>query len=171
MKRLAPFKIIVGEEVLTNRGEIIGLFLEKEIPPHRSPEETIFFIKDQGGLVCIPHPFDRFRPHSKIHKKALVSILDSIDLVEVANSRTYLKRDSRHALRLADNLDVPQIAGSDAHVVREIGKTYIEMPDFENAEQFCESLRQGRIFSHKTGAFIHFYNIRNRLIKRIDRGS
>lgn len=167
MKRIAPFVVIPGEEVFTKQGEIIGLFLEEEVPPGLSPEETVERIKAQGGLVYIPHPFDRFRPHSRIRRDALDRIASHIDLIEVANSRTFMRRDSARALELARSLGVPGIAGSDAHVVREIGRTYMEIPEFKDAGQFIQSLREGRIVSSKTSALVHFYNIRNRLLKRL----
>jgi hypothetical protein len=170
VKRIAPFKVIVGEEILTNRGEIIGYFLNEEVPPHLSPAETIARIKEQGGLVCIPHPYDRFRPHSKLRRDALKRILPQVDMIEIANSRTFLSRDSRRALELARVNGLPGTAGSDAHVVGEIGKTYLEMPDFKTPQEFLAALRQAGVVSNKTSILIHFYNIRNRLIKRLGRG-
>jgi len=166
VKRAAPFKVIVGEEMMTTCGEIIGLFLSEEIPSHLSPEETVARVKSQGGLVCIPHPFDRFRPHSRLHRDALERIMPQIDVIEVYNSRTYLLRDSERALQFARVHGLPGIAGSDAHVVREIGRTHMELPDFNDAEQFRLALTQSRIVRRKTGIITHFYNVRNRLVKR-----
>ena len=169
MKRTAPFKVIVGEEVLTTGGEIIGLFLKEEIPPHLTPEETVGLIKAQGGLVCIPHPFDRFRPHSRLRLDALEKLLPDVDMIEVHNSRTFLQRDSLRALQFAQKHGLPVTVGSDAHVVSEIGKSFIEIPEFNDAGQFRLALGQGRIFTGKTSVFVHLYNIRNRLIKRLKR--
>lgn len=169
VKRIAPFKVIVGEEILTTCGEIIGLFLSEEIPPRLSPEETVSQIKAQGGLVCIPHPFDRFRPYSRLRRDALESITPDIDLIEVFNSRTYLLRDSARALQFAQSHGLPGTVGSDAHIIREIGRSYMELPEFNDAEQFRRALGQARIIRHKTGVLIHFYNVRNRLLKRLKR--
>lgn len=166
MERIAPFKVIVGEEVMTTRGEIIGLFLNEEVPRRLSPEETVSRIKAQGGLVCIPHPFDRFRPHSRLRGDALESIAKDIDLVEVFNSRTYLRRDSARAARFARSRGLPGIAGSDAHVVSEIGRSYVEMPEFADAAEFKRALNQATIVERKTAILTYFYNVRNRLIKR-----
>jgi predicted metal-dependent phosphoesterase TrpH len=165
LKRIAPFEVIVGEEVETTGGEIIGLFMSEEIPSHLSPDETVARIKDQGGLVCIPHPFDRFRHHSRLRAEALKRITTEIDLIEVFNSRTYLLRDSARALEFATEHGLPGTVGSDAHVEREVGRSYIEMPEFDGTEQFIASLRQGSIFRRKTSTIVQFYNIRNRLIK------
>ena len=169
LERIAPFKVIVGEEVATDSGEIIGLFLKEDIPHHLSPEETVALIKAQGGLVCIPHPFDRFRPHSRLRHDALERIKQDIDLIEVFNSRTYLLRDSVRAQQFAQSNGLPVTAGSDAHVIQEIGRAYMELPEFNDAEQFCKVLEKGIIFGRKTSVIVHFYNVRNRLIKLLQR--
>ena len=169
VKRLAPFKVIVSEEILTTQGEIIGYFLTEEIPPRLSPEETVAQIKAQGGLSCIPHSCDRFRSSSKLRPRALEKIIPDIDLIEVFNSRTMLLRDSARALELARRHDLPGTAGSDAHIVREIGSTYMEIPEFNDAEQFRQAVRQGKVWEHRTNFLIHFYGIRNRLIKQFQR--
>ncbi len=168
-KRIAPFKIIVGEEILTNQGEIIGYFLSEEIPPHLSPEETVKRIKAQGGLVCIPHPCDSLRPQSRLQRRALERIMPQVDLIEVFNSRTLLFRDAARARQLADKHGLPGTAGSDAHVVQEIGRSFIDMPEFNDAEQFRRMVAQGRITGNRTSILIHFYNIRNRLFKLLRR--
>lgn len=169
-KRIAPFKVIIGEEILTNSGEIIGYFLTGEIPPHLSPEETVKRIKDQGGLVCIPHPCDSLRPQSRLQHRALERIMPQVDLIEVYNSRTMLSKDAARASQLAQKHGLPGTVGSDAHVVQEVGRSYIELPDFNDAEQFRKALAQGRITGNRTSILIHFYNIRNRLFKLLRRG-
>lgn len=168
-KRIAPFKVIVGEEILTNSGEIIGYFLKEEIQPHLSPEETVELIKAQGGLVCIPHPCDCLRPQSRLRRRALERIMSKVDLIEVFNSRTLLSRDAAHARELAQKYKLPGTVGSDAHVIQEVGRAYIEIPEFNDVEQFRQALVQGKIVGSKTSHLIHFYNIRNRLIKRLKR--
>ena len=170
VERIAPFKVIVGEEVLTNRGEIIGYFLTEKIPARLSPEETVARIKTQGGLVCVPHPYDRLRSGTKIRPLALKEILPDVDLIEVFNSKAMLLRDSARALELAQKHGLPGTAGSDAHIIREIGSTYMEMPEFNDAEQFLQSVRQGKVFGHRTSLWMHFYvGIRNRLVKQFQR--
>lgn len=165
-KRIAPFKVIIGEEILTNSGEIIGYFLKEEVPPHLSPEDTVKRIKAQGGLVCIPHPCDCLRPQSKLRRHALERIMPQVDLIETFNSRTLLSRDAAHARELAQKYGLPGTAGSDAHVIQEVGRSYIELPEFNDAEQFRQALVQGKIVGSRTSPLIHFYNIRNRLVRR-----
>lgn len=169
LERIAPFTVIVGEEIMTTGGEIIGLFLKEQIAAHQSPEDTIAQIRDQGGLVCIPHPFDRFRRHSRIRADALKRITSDIDLVEVFNSRTFMLKDSARALEFAREHGFPGTVGSDAHVEREVGRAYMEMPEFNGVEEFRASLRQGTMFTRRTSVIIHFYNVRNRMIKLRER--
>jgi len=169
MERIAPFCIIVGEEIMTTGGEIIGLFLKDQIAAHQSPEATAAQIRAQGGLVCIPHPFDRFRTHSRIKADALERITSEIDLVEVFNSRTLMLRDSARARQFAREHGFPGTVGSDAHVEREVGRAYVEMPEFNGVEEFKAALRQGKVFTRRTSLIIHFYNIRNRVIKLRER--
>lgn len=170
IKRIAPFKVIIGEEILTNSGEIIGYFLKEEVTPHLSPEETVARIKAQGGLVCIPHPFDRLRPHSRLKRRALERIISMVDLIEVFNSRTLLLRDAAHAGELAQKYGLPGTAGSDAHIIQEIGRAYMEIPEFNDAEQFRQALILGKVVCNRTSPFIHLYNVRNRLVKLLGRG-
>ncbi len=169
VKRLAPFKVIISEEILTSQGEIIGYFLSEKIPPHLSPEETVARIKAQGGLACIPHPYDRFRSGSKLRNHALDKILPEVDLIEVFNSRTMLTRDSARALELARSHDLPATAGSDAHIVQEVGSTYMEIPEFNDVEQFRQALKQGQVFGHRANFWVPFCGIRNRLVKQFQR--
>jgi predicted metal-dependent phosphoesterase TrpH len=168
-KRIAPFKVIVGEEILTSQGEIIGYFLTKEILPHLTPEETVQRIKAQGGLVCVPHPCDRLRPQSRLQRRALERIMPHVDLIEIFNSRTLLLRDTERARQLANKHSLPGTAGSDAHVVQEVGRSFVEMSEFNDAEQFRKALTQGKITGNRTSMLIHFYNIRNRLFKLLRR--
>jgi predicted metal-dependent phosphoesterase TrpH len=165
VKRIAPFKVIVSEEVLTTHGEIIGFFLTEEIPRRLSPEETVARIKAQSGLVCIPHSCDRFRTGSRLRRHALEKIMPELDLIEVFNSRTMLLRDSARTIELVKKHGLPCTAGSDAHVVREVGSAYIEMPEFNDAEQFRQALKQGRVYGHRTNPLIHSCGIRDRLVK------
>src|SRR5690606_8869432 len=92
VREVAPFPVIIGAELRTADGEIIGLFLEKDIPRGLSAKESVKRIKDQGGIVQVPHPFDRFR-RKHISYNALVEILPDVDIIEAFNARTTLKGD------------------------------------------------------------------------------
>jgi len=92
-------RFIPGEEILTTAGEIIGLFLREEVPPGLSPLETVRRIKAQGGLVYLPHPFDRFRRRSALQRAALAEIASYVDIIEGLNARTICNEDDKRARR------------------------------------------------------------------------
>lgn len=158
MQEIAPFKVIVAEEILTPHGEVMGMFLKKTIPGGVSVEEAIALIKEQGGLVNIPHPCDTFRA-SAMPEEMLKRIADQIDIVEVFNARTFLKRTSAKARVFAEKHDLPGTAGSDAHTAGEIGNAYIEIPQFKGKKDFLAALRQGKIAGHSTSPFAHVYSL------------
>ena len=166
MREIAPFKVIVAEEILTPHGEIMGMFLEETIPSGLSVPETLSRIKAQGGLVCIPHPFDIFR-QSALRSHILEEIADQIDIIEVFNSRAILTRSSAKALAFATKHGIAQSAGSDAHTPHEIGNAYIEMPEFNGREDFLKALAEGKISGRKTTPFIHFAGAWARLKKKL----
>lgn len=158
LREIAPFPVIVAEEVLTPYGEIMGLFLEETIPSGLSVQETISRIRAQGGLVCIPHPFDTFR-HSALRSKVIEEIADQIDIFEVLNARGVLGRDSAKAEAFAARHGIIQSAGSDAHTPREIGNAYVEMPEFKGRDDFLQALKKGKISGHRTNPLIHFASL------------
>jgi predicted metal-dependent phosphoesterase TrpH len=169
MRELAPFKVIIAEEILTPHGEIMGMFLQDTIPSHISVEEAIARIREQGGLVNIPHPFDTFRG-SALDSDVLYRIADQIDLVEVLNARSLRPGDSTRARKFAAKYHKPGSAGSDAHTTYEIGNTFIELPEFETKEDFLESLRAGRIHGGRTNPLKYLGNIMVRINNRIKTG-
>ena len=164
LKEMAPFKVIVAEEILTPFGEIMGLFLKEEIPNKLSAEETVSRIKTQGGLVCIPHPYDRFRL-SALEDEKLEEIMPQVDIIEVFNARSLSPGSSAKAWQLAQKYGKFASAGSDAHIPSEIGNVYIEMPDFNDNDQFLVSLAQGKISGRKSNPSVHLASTWARLKK------
>jgi predicted metal-dependent phosphoesterase TrpH len=154
IQKLASFRVIIGEEVESSEGEIIGFFLREEVPAGLSPEETVRRIKEQGGLVCIPHPFDRFRGE-RLAEAALMRILPQVDIIEALNARTTFRTDNEHAARFAQEHGLAMSAGSDAHSARELGRACVEMPDFEGPQEFLQALRQGRIVGRLSSPLMH----------------
>ncbi|MDP2720325.1 MAG: PHP domain-containing protein [Dehalococcoidia bacterium] len=170
IKEMAPFKVIVGEEILTAEGELIGFFLTEKVPGGLTLEETIDKIKEQGGLVCVPHPFDRMR-FSAIEREGLYRITPKIDALEVFNARTPLYYDSEQASAYAHRHGLPATSGSDAHSIREIGNAYVEIPDFNGPEEFLKSLRQGRVNGQRSSFTVHMASTRSKLAAKIKRGA
>ena len=166
MQSLAPFPVIVAEEILTPHGEIMGMFLKENIPSGLSVEETIARIRAQGGLVCIPHPFDIFK-QSALGDKIVGALLDQIDIIEVFNSRSPLLRYSAKAQVFAQKYGITKSAGSDAHTPYEIGNAYVEMPEFSGKDDFINALEKGKIFGHRTNPLVHFGSAWARLKKQL----
>lgn len=166
LREIAPFTVIVAEEILTTGGEMMGLFLSENICQGLSPRETISRIRNQGGLVVLPHPFGRSLPW---HPNTLTSpeILSQVDIIETFNSRTPFSSSIKTAAMLARQQGKPASAGSDAHTLGEIGKAYVQMPEFEGPGDFLHSLAQGQIFGQKSSYAAHFAStwakIRNRM--------
>ncbi len=155
MQEIAPFEVIVAEEILTPYGEIMGMFLKETIPSGLSVEQTISRIKAQGGLVNIPHPFDAFRG-LRLDSRELEALVDQIDAIEVFNAREPFRKPSAKAQAFAQKYDIPGTVGSDAHTIGEIGNAYIEMPEFNGRDDFLQALRAGKVLGHRTSPLIHF---------------
>jgi glycosyltransferase involved in cell wall biosynthesis len=137
-------KVIVGEEVKTaEQGEVIGLFIEEKIPRGMTLQETIAEIKRQGGIVYVPHPFDRM--HSVPDYEHLLTVLDDVDAIEVFNPRVAISEFNEEAVRFAAKYRIPAGAGSDAHVPQGLGSVRIRMRDFDGPDEFLESLRDADI--------------------------
>lgn len=166
MQNLAPFPVIVAEEILTPNGEIMGMFLHEHIPSGISIEQAISQIKAQGALVSIPHPFDTFRG-LRLDSKRLEELASQIDVIEVFNARSPLLRSATKARTFARKHGIPAIAGSDAHTAHEIGNTYVEMPEFKDRDNFLQALSKGNISRHRSGPFVHFSSTWTRLKKSL----
>jgi glycosyltransferase involved in cell wall biosynthesis len=142
-------KVIVAEEVKTaSQGEVIGLFLTEKIPRGLTLEETVAEIKRQGGLVYVPHPFDRL--HSVPDYEHLLSVLDDVDAIEVYNPRVAIGSFNEEAERFAAKYRIVAGAGSDSHVAQGLGSVRIRMRDFDGPEEFLESLREADIVRRPT---------------------
>jgi hypothetical protein len=145
-------KVIVAEEVKTaEQGEVIGLFIEERIPKGLTLAETIAEIKRQGGLVYVPHPFDRL--HSVPDYEHLVDIVDDIDVLEVFNPRIALPAFNEEAVRFAAKYRIVGGAGSDSHVAEGLGAVRIRMRDFDGPEEFLESLREADIVGRPSSLY------------------
>ena len=141
-------KVIVGEEVKTgDQGEVIGLFIEEKIPRGLTLEETIAEIKRQGGLVYVPHPFDRM--HAVPDYEHPLKVVDEVDAIEVFNPRVAFSAFNDEAATFAGKYRIVAGAGSDSHVPQGLGSVKIMMRDFDGPEEFLESLRDADIIRRK----------------------
>jgi hypothetical protein len=143
-ERANGIKVIVAEEVKTaDQGEVIGLFIEEKIPRGMTLQETIAEIRRQGGLVYVPHPFDRM--HAVPDYEHLLDVVEDIDAIEVFNPRVAFSAFNEEAARFAAKYRIVAGAGSDSHVAQGLGSVKIRMRDFDGPEEFLESLRDADI--------------------------
>jgi predicted metal-dependent phosphoesterase TrpH len=134
----------VGEEIKTaGQGEVIGLFLSELIPRGLTLAETIAEIRRQGGLVYVPHPFDRL--HSVPDYEHLLAVVEDVDAIEVFNPRIAIPAFNEEASRFAAKYRIVGGAGSDSHVAQGLGSVRIRMRDFDGPEEFLASLRDADI--------------------------
>ena len=132
-EQMGDIKVIVAEEVKTaEQGEVIGLFLEEKIEKGMTMAETIAEIRRQGGLVYVPHPFDRF--HSVPDYEHLLDIVEEIDVLEVFNPRVAVTAFNEEAERFARKYRIVPGAGSDSHVAQGLGSVRVRIQDFDGAD-------------------------------------
>jgi predicted metal-dependent phosphoesterase TrpH len=145
LRRDLGARVIVGEEVRTPAGEIIGLFLTQRVPYVLPLLEAAARIRAQGGLVYAPHPCDRLR--NGVGEAGLSRLAGAglLDVIEVFNSKVRHAGDNAAAAAAARRLGVPGGAGSDAHDPAGLGAAYVELPDFTGAGDFLDGLRQAQI--------------------------
>ncbi len=153
VRELADFPVIIGEEIRTAEGEIIGLFLEEDVPPDLPARETVERVKAQGGLVGVPHPFDSLR--SALREDRLHQLIDEIDFIEALNARMVFSSRNDKARTFALEHGKPVSAGSDAHSALEVARAYVEMPEFEGPTQFLAALGDGRLTGKLSSPLVH----------------
>ncbi len=155
--------IIIGEEIMTSAGEIIGLFLESPIQPGLSPLETVRQIKDQRGIVYIPHPFETIR--KGLHPQTLEELADYVDIIEICNGRAFFQNRSEQAVvwvRLNHKLGA---ASSDAHGLHGLGKTFTRMDSLPKRDNVLELLQNAKPMTGRPGLLSLLYPKYNRLRK------
>lgn len=141
-----PF-VIVAEEVKTSEGEVIGLFLREHIPKGLTFDQTLSLIKEQGGLVYVPHPFDSLRTTPTY--RTLVDNLHRIDVIEIYNAKVALSSFNLNAERFAAKYNVVAGAGSDAHVLQALGTAMLRMPRFHDPQSFMAALWEADIIARR----------------------
>ena len=164
LAKLAPDRIIVGEEVKTTDGELLGYFVKEEVPRGLPPEEAIRALRDQGAFISVAHPFDRERA-SHWDEDRLQQLLPLIDAIEVFNSRILFADANQLAEAFAADHGALRTAGSDAHTVREIGRATITCPDFHDTDSMRAALQVGKIQAKKSRIWVHFSSGRARYKK------
>jgi predicted metal-dependent phosphoesterase TrpH len=154
MQALAPDLVIVGEEIMTDRGEILGYFMRESIPAGLTPDETIRRLRDQGAVISVSHPFDRLRKGAW-READLLQIIDQVDAIEVFNARCIFAEDNARALAFAENHQLTGTVGSDAHSRVEYGRALVRMQPFEGASDFLLALSAAQHVNRYSSWFVH----------------
>lgn len=151
-----PDLVIPGEEVMTTAGELLAWFVRESVPPGLSPGEAIARLRDQGAMIGVSHPFDRYRSGAW-QADDLLNIVDKVDAIEVFNARCIHMEDNDRALAFAQERGVLMTAGSDAHIPREYGRAVMVVPPFEHTpESFRQALAVASREERLSSFVVHF---------------
>jgi predicted metal-dependent phosphoesterase TrpH len=168
---LDPERVIVGEEILTTRGEILAAFVKEEIPAGLTPHETIRRLKEQGAFISVSHPFDRLR-EGGWRKEDLLEILPLVDAIEVYNSRCIFPQFNREAKRFAEVHNLAGTVGSDAHAAFEVGRSVLWLEQFEGPQGMRAVIRDAKFETRWSPPWFHltsrFAAIRKKINRSLD---
>lgn len=156
--------VIVGEEIMTTDGEIIGLFLKELVPAGLSPLETVKLIKAQDGIVYIPHPFEKVR--SGISLAGLDEIADYVDIIEIINGRSFSRKAQKHAVQWASDNDVPGFASSDSHGRIGWGRVFTQLDEKPSQNTIVQLARGAKPLGNKNGYINYLYPKLNKMRRR-----
>lgn len=154
-QKLDPELIIVGEEIMTTKGEILAAFVQEEIPAGLTPLETIRRLKEQEAFISVSHPFDALRKGGWLEAD-LLEIISHVDAIEVFNSRCMDPRFNWRAQTFAQKHNVPGTVGSDAHGLIEVGKSRMVLNPFQGPVEMREVIRTARFQTKLSPWWVHF---------------
>jgi predicted metal-dependent phosphoesterase TrpH len=163
--QLDPMLFIVGEEIMTTGGELLGIFVKENIPARLPPEETIEILRSQGAVISVAHPFDTMRS-GHWDMENLISILPKIDAIEVFNSRCIDRQANKLAKEFAEKQQLLVTVGSDSHTLSEVGKSIMHLPDFNDGIDLKKALRTAEFTTRISSPWVHFYSSYARWKKR-----
>jgi predicted metal-dependent phosphoesterase TrpH len=149
-----PQRVIVGEEIMTTRGEILAAFVKEQIPAKLSPQETIERLRRQGAFISVSHPFDQTR-QGRWALEDLSAIAALVDAIEIFNSRCLTENENRRAQEFARQHNLAGTAGSDAHTLFELGRATLLLPEFDSAEGLRQVIRQAKIEARLSSPLVH----------------
>lgn len=157
MCRRAPDRVIVGEEIMTDRGELLGYFMRESIPAGLTPDETIRRLRDQGAVISVSHPFDRLRKGAW-READLLAIIDKVDAIEVFNSRCIYAADNARAIGFAQQHNLVGTVGSDAHSRVEYGRAVMQLEPFSDAATFLAALKRAGHTDRYSSWLVHIHS-------------
>jgi predicted metal-dependent phosphoesterase TrpH len=164
-QKIAPDLVIAGEEIKTDCGEIIAYYLQELVPPGLPVREAIGRVREQGGVVGVSHPCDRYRREA-MGAERLLLIIDLVDALEVFNARCLAQADNDLARRIAQEHGKLMFAGSDAHTASELGQATVRMPPFTSPASFRASLALAQIQARLSSPLVHFASTYAKLVRR-----
>jgi predicted metal-dependent phosphoesterase TrpH len=165
-QNLDPELVIVGEEIMTTKGEILAAFVQEEVPPLLTPQETIKRLKDQNAFISVSHPFDELRAGGW-HEGDLLEILPEVDAIEIYNSRCMLPRFNRRAREFAEKHHLAGTVGSDAHAAFEVGRSVLLLDQFEGPDGMRKVIRQARFRVKWSPPWFHLVSRYAFMVKRL----
>jgi len=164
---LAPQRVIVGEEIQTTQGEILGYFMCEEIPAGLEPLEVIRRLKDQGAFISVAHPFDPNRDATHWQLGTLEAMLPFLDAFETFNARCLRQTYNDQAQIFAQEHGLAGMAGSDAHSIFELGRATMLLADFNNAMELRTALENAQWDVHLSSAAVHLYSVWAKIVKKV----
>ncbi len=165
---LDPERVIVGEEIMTTRGEILAAFVTEEIPPWLSPQETIKRLRDQGAFISVSHPFDAWRSGAW-DEPDLLEIAPLVDAIEIFNSRCVSPANNQQALAFAQAHDLAGTVGSDAHAAFELGRSVLLLEPFDDADGLRRVIRSATAKTLLSPPWFHFVSRYAKYRKQINK--
>lgn len=162
---LDPDRIIVGEEIFTNKGELLGYYMSELVPARLEPMEAIERLRAQGAVISVSHPLDPMRGGAW-EEADLREILPYVDAIEVFNARSLTQAANDRALALAREAGLPGTAGSDSHAYLEVGRTRLRLPHFHDAAGLRAALQQAEVIGRLSSPLVHFFSRYASLHKR-----
>jgi predicted metal-dependent phosphoesterase TrpH len=169
-QQLDPARVIIGEEIMTQKGELLACFVTEELPKGLPPLEAIRLLRQQGAFISVSHPFDHAR-HGAWALPDLLEIAPLVDAIETFNSRCLSNQPNLAAQAFAIEYGLPGTAGSDAHINWEVGRATLVLPDFKNAAELRQSLSMARCEGFLSPFWVHIASTVSRWIKRFSRRS
>lgn len=167
---LDPELVIVGEEIMTTRGEILAAYVQEEIPAGLTPQETIKILKEQGAFISVSHPFDRLRKGGW-EEKDLLEIIYQVDAVEIFNARCMNPMFNVQARQFAEKYNLAGTVGSDAHAAFEVGTSVILLDQFTGPEEMRKVIRQATYQTRLSPWWVHLFSRYASTVNRVRRTS
>lgn len=156
-KALAPDQVIVGEEIETTQGELLGYFMSEAIPGGLEPLETIARLRTQGAVISVSHPFDHTRGPKWTYEQ-LLAIAPYVDAFESFNARCMTNKPNKKAAIFAKQHGLLETVGSDAHTLKEVGRASMLMPTFFDAASFLTALESAHPHNRRSSVFVHLFS-------------